>query len=219
MADESLKTIKQKLTELNKLVKQGKELTAVQEQELRTLRAQKKELSERSKWQRKILDNQMSSVKQNENLAKLIELQKKKEQQLEQIVKKKNAIGTEYQASIDDLTKQLGTMVEDSEEYNIKQQEILDKTEEQAKAVKQAEVQFGKAEKSLNAQIGLSESLAKIQQDQIDNNQKVVDGQLTEADVAQQLVDIAAAEKVLDENKENLSKKQLMTGKQNLKQM
>jgi phage gpG-like protein len=79
MADESLKTIKQKLTELNKLVKQGKELTAVQEQELRTLRAQKKELSERSKWQRKILDNQMSSVKQNENLAKLIELQKKKE--------------------------------------------------------------------------------------------------------------------------------------------
>ena len=137
MADESLKTIKQKLTELNKLVKQGKELTAVQEQELRTLRAQKKELSERSKWQRKILDNQMSSVKQNENLAKLIELQKKKEQQLEQIVKKKNAIGTEYQASIDDLTKQLGTMVEDSEEFKNKQQEILDLTEEQAKAVKQ----------------------------------------------------------------------------------
>jgi len=219
MADESLKTIKQKLTEFNKLVKQGKELTAVQEQELRTLRAQKKELSERSKWQRKILDNQMSSVKQNENLAKLIELQKKKEQQLKKIVEKKNAIGTEYQASIDDLTKQLGTMVEDSEEYNIKQQEILDKTEEQAKAVKQGEEQFGKAEKSLNAQIGLSESLAKIQQDQIDNNMKAVQGELTEADVAQQLVDIAAAEKVLDENKENLSKKQLMIGKQNLKQM
>ena len=139
MADESLKTIKQKLTEFNKLVKQGKELTAVQEQELRTLRAQKKELSERSKWQRKILDNQMSSVKQNENLAKLIELQKKKEQQLKKIVDKKNAIGTEYQASIDDLTKQLGTMVEDSEEFKNKQQEILDLTEEQAKAVKQGE--------------------------------------------------------------------------------
>ena len=219
MADESLKTIKQKLTEFNKLVKQGKELTAVQEQELRTLRAQKKELSERSKWQRKILDNQMSSVKQEKNLASILELQKKKEQQLKKIVEKKNAIGTEYQASIDDLTKQLGTMVEDSEEYNIKQQEILDKTEEQAKAVKQGEEQFGKAEKSLNAQIGLSESLAKIQQDQIDNNMKAVQGELTEADVAQQLVDIAAAEKVLDENKENLSKKQLMIGKQNLKQM
>ena len=219
MADESLKTIKQKLTELNKLVKQGKELTAVQEQELRTLRAQKKELSERSKWQRKILDNQMSSVKQNENLAKLIELQKKKEQQLKKIVEKKNAIGTEYQASIDDLTKQLGTMVEDSEEFKNKQQEILDLTEEQAKAVKQGEERWSRAEKYLNAQIGLSESLAKIQQDQIDNNQKVVDGQLTEADVAQQLVDIAAAEKVLDENKENLSKKQIAVGKQNLKQM
>ena len=50
MADESLKTIKQKLTEFNKLVKQGKELTAVQEQELRTLRAQKEELSSISGW-------------------------------------------------------------------------------------------------------------------------------------------------------------------------
>ncbi len=215
MADESLKTIKQKLTELNKLVKQGKELTAVQEQELRTLRAQKKELSSISGWQKKILDNEMSSVKQEQNLTKLLEEQAKKQEILKSFGKDKKAAGAEYFKEQSNLKSLLEDMDSDSQRFADTQERILELQDK----IAAVEAPYDKQAGALSAQMGFHESLAKIQETQIANNMLAVKGELAEADIASQLVDIAAAEEAIAENKLGLDEKGLAIAKANLRMM
>ena len=68
MADDSVKTIKERIKLLRDLKKEGKELSAIQEQELRTLRAQRKEYAGLSKWQKDLL-NKGDLRQKNEKIA------------------------------------------------------------------------------------------------------------------------------------------------------
>ena len=204
MADDSVKTIKERIKLLRDLKKEGKELSAIQEQELRTLRAQKKEYAGLSKWQKDLL-NKGDLRLNNEKIAhKFILKQKEAEKDIAKWLTKKAKVQGEYAKKEATLNKKLEKLVKDGDAYKRVQAEIVDLQKQGAKEVGGYDkyIEHAEQQKSLNI------DLAKIQEDQIANQMKAAQGKLEESDIAAQLVQIAGLEKKLKEDSSRLSKEE-----------
>ena len=204
MADQSVKTIKERIKLLRDLKKEGKELSAIQEQELRTLRAQKKEYAGLSKWQKDLL-NKGDLRLDNEKIAhKYILKQKDAEKDISKWLEKKKKSQDKYKKGEASLNKKLEKLVKDGDAYKRVQAEIVDLQKQGAKEVGGYDkyIELAEQQKSLNVDLG------KLQEDQIANQMKAAQGKLEESDIAAQLVQIAGLEKKLKEDSARLSKEE-----------
>ena len=204
MADQSVKTIKERIKLLRDLKKEGKELSAIQEQELRTLRAQRKEYAGLSKWQKDLL-NKGDLRQKNEKIAhKFILKQKEAEKDIAKWLTKKAKVQGEYAKKEATLNKKLEKLVKDGDAYKRVQADIVDLQKQGAKEVGGYDkyIELAEQQKSLNV------DLSKIQEDQIANQMKAAQGKLEESDIAAQLVQIAGLEKKLKEDSARLSKEE-----------
>ncbi len=135
MADDSVKTIKERIKLLRDLKKEGKELSAIQLQELKTLRAQKKEYAGLSKWQKELVDEGDLRL-DNEKIAhKYILKQKEAEKDISKWLEKKKKSQDKYKKGEASLNKKLEKLVKDGDAYKRVQADIVDLQKQGAKEV------------------------------------------------------------------------------------